>query len=83
MQEKSMLNDYLSTINSSLSGYASVIAQTDNQELRQQFQLMRDQDENRQYKIYQMAKQKGFYKPAEAATQTQISTVKSELTTNK
>ncbi|AWZ48477.1 spore coat protein [Clostridiaceae bacterium 14S0207] len=83
MQEKSMMNDYLSTINSSLSFYASVIAQTENVQLRQQLQMMRDQDEARQYKVYEAAKQKGFYKPAEAATQTQISTVKSELTASK
>lgn len=83
MQEKSMMNDYLSTINSSLSFYASVIAQTENDQLRQQLQMMRNQDEARQYKVYETAKQKGFYKPAEAATQTQINTVKSELTSNQ
>lgn len=83
MQEKCMMNDYLSTINSSLSFYASVIAQTENDQLRQELQMMRNQDEARQYKVYQAAKQKGFYKPAEAATPTQINTVKSELTCNK
>lgn len=83
MQDKSMMNDYLSTINSSLSFYASVIPQTENVQLRQQLQMMRDQDEARQYKVYEAAKQKGFYKPAEAATPTQINTVKSELTASK
>ena len=79
MTEKDIMNDYLSMINGSLSGYASTIAQTDNPQLRQTFQQMRDNDEQRQYKIYQAAKQKGYYKPACAAPQNEINTVKSEL----
>ncbi len=79
MTEKDIMNDYLSMINGSLSGYASTIAQTDNPQLRQTFQQMRDNDEQRQYKIYQVAKQKGYYKPASPAPQNEISTVKSEL----
>ena len=50
MQEKDIMNDYLSMINSSLTGYANMIAQTDNQQLRQTLQQMRDSDEARQYK---------------------------------
>jgi len=80
MNEKDMMNDYLSMINGSLSGYASVISQTDNPQLRQVFQQMRDNDEQRQYKIYQTAKEKGYYKPAGPAPQNEINTVKSELT---
>lgn len=80
MQEKDIMNDYLSMINSSLTGYASMITQTDNQQLRQTLQQMRDSDEARQYKIYQTAKEKGYYKPAQPAKQEEISTVKSELT---
>ncbi len=79
MNEKDMMNDYLSMINGSLSGYASIISQTDNPQLRQTIQQMRDNDEQRQYKIYQAAKQKGYYKPACAAPPNEISTVKSEL----
>ncbi|SHE97242.1 spore coat protein [Clostridium fallax] len=83
MKEKDIINDYLSTLNSSLSSYANMIAQTNNEELRQTLQLMRDQDESRQYRIYNIAKDKGYYKPAQEATQTEISTLKSELTMNK
>ncbi|NLI89826.1 MAG: spore coat protein [Epulopiscium sp.] len=79
MTEKDIMNDYLSMINGSLSGYATTIAQTDNPQLRQFFQQMRDEDEQRQYKIYQVAKQKGYYKPAAPAPQDEISSVKSEL----
>ncbi|RXM70842.1 spore coat protein [Clostridium tetani] len=80
MSEKDIMNDYLTMINGSLSTYANMIAQTDNQGLRQQLQQMRNQDETRQYKIYETAKQKGYYKPAQPANQTEIDTVKSELT---
>lgn len=80
MTEKDIMNDYLSMINGSLSGYASTIAQTDNPQLRQTFQQMRDNDEQRQFKIYQAAKQKGYYKPACQAPQSDINTLKSELT---
>lgn len=80
MQEKDIMNDYLSMINGSLAGYASMITQTDNQQLRQTLQQMRDSDEARQYKIYQAAKEKGYYKPAQSAKQDEINTVKSELT---
>ncbi|AYE32965.1 spore coat protein [Clostridium septicum] len=83
MKEKDIMNDYLSMINSSLTGYASIIAQTDNQELRQTIQQMRNEDEIRQYKVYQTAKEKGYYKPAQPANQTEINTVKSELTANQ
>lgn len=79
MNEKDMINDYLSMINGSLAGYASTIAQTDNPQLRQTLQQMRDNDEQRQYKIYQAAKQKGYYKPACPAEPNEISSLKSEL----
>lgn len=80
MKEKDIMNDYLSMINSSLTGYASIIAQTDNQQLRQTIQQMRNKDEVRQYTIYEKAKQKGYYKPAQPASQTDIDTIKSEVT---
>lgn len=80
MNEKDMINDYLSMINSSLTGYASIIAQTDNKQLRETVQQMRNKDEIRQYSVYTVAKDKGYYKPAQPANETEISTVKSELT---
>lgn len=80
MKEKDIMNDYLSMINSSLTGYASIIAQTDNQEFRQTVQQMRNQDEIRQYTVYQKAKEKGYYKPAQPASQADINTIKTEAT---
>ncbi len=79
MNEKDIVNDYLTMIKGSLTGYASVISETDNTQLRQTFQKMRDQDEQRQLKIYQAAKQKGYYKPSNPANSNEISAVRSEF----
>ena len=79
LQEKEMVNDVLAMINGSLSGYASVISQASNQQFRQTIQQIRNGDEQFQYQLYQMAEQKGFYKPASQAHQTDIQTVKSQV----
>ena len=83
MKEKDIVNDYLSMINGSLSGYASMITQTDNEELRQTLQQMRNQDEIRQYKLYNIAKQKGYYIPAIQASEVDINTVKNEFSSEQ
>ena len=80
MNEKDIVNDYLAGLKSSLTGYATAISETDNPQLRQTFQQMRDQDEQRQYKIYQAAKQKGYYKPADPANPNEIMNVKNQAT---
>ena len=72
MQEKEMISDYL-------SGYGSIISQCENEELRSTIQLMRDQDEIRQYALFKIAKEKGYYIPAQKATDTEIATVKQQL----
>ena len=51
MQEKEMVNDVLSQINSSLTGYASVIAQSSNPQLRQTIQQIRNSCETFQYDL--------------------------------
>lgn len=79
MQEKEMISDYLAGLNSSLARYGSIISQCENEELRSTIQLMRDQDEIRQYALFKIAKEKGYYIPAQQATATEISTVKQQL----
>ncbi|WP_209123328.1 spore coat protein [Alkalihalobacillus sp. BA299] len=79
MTEKDMINDYLSMINGSLTTYAGIISETDNPQLRQTLQQMRNQDESRQYAVYTAAKQKGYYKPAAPAQPNQIQQIKTEL----
>ena len=76
MLEKDMVNDILSMINSSLTGYANVIAQCSDQNLRQTIQQIRNSDEQFQYDLYKVAEQKGFYKAANHATTEEIQQVR-------
>ncbi len=77
--DKEMVNDILSSCKSSLTTYATAIGETSNQELRQTLQQIRNSDEQFQYQLFQLASQKGFYKPASAASTQQIQEVKSQL----
>ncbi len=79
IQDKEMVNDILSMVNSSLTTYASVISQTSNQQLRQTLQQIRNSDEQFQYQLYQMAEQKNFYQAAQPASQQDIQQVKTSL----
>ena len=55
-----MVSDYLAGLNASLSGYAGIIAQCENPDLRQTIQSLRNQDEIRQYSLFKIAKEKGM-----------------------
>lgn len=77
MQEKDMVNDILSMVNSSLTGYASVIAQCSDQNLRQTIQQIRNSDEQFQYDLSKIAEQKGYYKAAQQATSEEIQQISS------
>jgi len=79
MQEKDMVNDVLSMVNSSLAGYASVITQTSDQQLRQTIQQIRDHDEKFQFELYKLAEQKGYYQPAQQADPRDIQQVRSQF----
>ena len=79
MQEKEMISDYLASINASLSKYGDIISQTENEQLRQTIQVMRNQDEARQYALFQKAKEKGYYIPAQQATPEEVATVKQQV----
>jgi spore coat protein CotF len=77
MQEKDMVNDILSTLNSSITGYANVISQASNPQFRQTIQQIRDNCETFQYDLYKVAEQKGYYMPAQQANMNEIQQVKS------
>ncbi len=79
MQEKAMVADALNSINSSLKTYADMISQTENQQLRSTLQQMRNEAEQSQYELYQIAKNKNYYKSAGQASQNQINELKSTL----
>ena len=79
MIEKEMVNDALNNMISGLTSYASMISQTENQELRNTLKQMRDQAEKSQYDLYTIAKNLNYYVPAQQASQDEISKVKQEV----
>lgn len=79
MNEKEIVNDYLTGINASLGGYAKFITETNCNELRSTLIDLRNQDEKRQYDLYQYAKKHGYYSPAPQASKQVIQTLKSTL----
>ena len=79
MDEKTMVNDILDGVKSSLTTYQGVISEAENMQLRQTVQQMRNSDESFQYELFKVAQSKGYYKPAAPATVTEIQTVKNEL----
>lgn len=78
LQDKEMVNDALSAAKSELTGYANVISECSNQQLRSTMQQIRDNSENSQYELYQLASSKGFYVPAAEASDSEIQQVRSE-----
>lgn len=80
MNEQTMVADTLTQINNSLKTYGDMISQTENQQLRQKLQQIRNQCETSQYELFQLAKQHQYYQPAKEATQEEINQVKSIFT---
>ena len=79
MEEKAMVNDILESIKDSLTTYQNAISETENTQLRQTLQQIRNSDENFQFEVFKIAQTKGYYKPAQQATQQEIAQVKTEL----
>ena len=79
MDEKTMVNDILSGVKSDLTAYQTAITEAENMNLRQTLQQIRNSDESFQYELFKVANSKGYYKPAQKATVTEIETLKTEL----
>ena len=79
MDEKTMVNDILENVKASLSSYQTAISETENMNLRQTFQQLRNNDENFQYELFKVAQSKNYYKLAAKATVIEINNLKSEL----
>ena len=79
MEEKTMVNDILDSVKSELTTYQGVISETENMQLRQTFQQIRNNDESFQYELFKIAQAKGYYVPAQKASVTEINTVKNEV----
>ncbi len=80
MQEKAMVADTLAGINGELTRYAGMIAQSENQELKQTLKQFRNACEKSQEELYQIAREKSYYVPAAKASQEEIAHVKSLFT---
>lgn len=79
MDEKTMVNDILENVKASLTSYQTAISESENTTLRQTFQQIRNNDESFQYELFKIAQNKGYYIPAQKATVTEISAVKTQL----
>ena len=77
MDEKVMVADALNGINGCLTRYEEMITQTENQNLRQTLQQIRNQAETSQYELFTLAKSKAYYEPAATAKEEEIMQVKS------
>ena len=79
MDEKTMVNDILEGVKSSLKTYQGVISEAENMQLRQTIQQIRNNDETFQYELFKVAELKGYYTPAGQAPQTEVDKVKNEV----
>ncbi len=79
MDEKSMVNDVLDGVKTQISDYQKVITETENVELRNTIQQIRNTSESFQYELFKIAQAKGYYTSPETATPEQINKVKNEL----
>ena len=74
-----MVNDVLESTKAGLSSYQTAISETENMQLRQTLQQLRDGNESFQYELFKVAKSKGYYKPADSADMTEVQKIKNEL----
>lgn len=80
MQEKVMVADTLVGINGELVRFAEMISQTDNKQLKDTLKQFRTACEQNQEELYQIAREKSYYVPAEKARDDEIAHVKSLFT---
>lgn len=80
MNDKTMVADTLVSVNGELKMYADFITQSENKELKQCLKQIRNQCEMSQEKLYEYAREKSYYVPAEKAKQEEVEHVKSILT---
>jgi spore coat protein CotF len=80
LNEKIMVNDVLSSVKSNLTFYTNTISECANPTLRSAIQQIRSNDEASQYKLFRMAQDKGYYKPALMAKDDEVQQTKSQLT---
>lgn len=80
MEEKYMVNDILENSKTEINHYTNAIISTENMELRQTLQTIRNTNESFQYELFKLATSKGYYQPDQPAKPETINTVKSNVT---
>ncbi len=80
MQEKIMVTDTLAGINGELTRYAEMIAQSENKELKQTLKQFRNACEQSQEELYQIAREKSYYVPAQKASEEEVAHVRGLFT---
>ncbi|WMM23765.1 spore coat protein [Tissierella sp. MB52-C2] len=80
MQERDIVNDILGGTKASINCYTTAIQECSNQQLRSTLQTLRNEAEQMQYQLYQIAEQKGYYTPAPTAKSNDINQLKTTLT---
>lgn len=79
MQERDIINDLIAGTKASINAYTTAIQECSNQQLRSALQTLRNEAEQLQYQLYQIAEQKGYYTPAPQANKNDINQIKSSL----
>ena len=80
MTDKTMVADTLVGINGDLAHFGQMIPQTENKELKSALKQIRAACEQSQEQLYQIARDKSYYVPAQKATQEEIDHVKGLFT---
>ncbi len=77
LNEKMLVADTLTGINGELIRYAEMIPQTEHKELKTTLKQFRNACEQSQEELYQIAREKAYYVPAQTADREDIDHVRS------
>ena len=80
MDEKTMVSDALVGVNGELKMFGDMIPQTENKELKSALKQMRTTCEQSQEQLYEIAREKSYYVPAQKASQEEVDHVKGLFT---
>lgn len=83
LQERDMVNDAINMCKASINCYQTAIVECANQQLRSTLQQLRNEAEQFQYQLFQLAEKKGYYKPSPTAKADDIQQVKSALNSSQ
>ena len=76
INEKTMVSDALTGLNGELKMFGEMIPQTENQQLKTVLKQLRNNCELSQEELYQIAREKAYYVPAQKASEQEIERVK-------